>query len=81
MVWGIVVLVVLSVASGGAKIVIEARREQRRERRYTAWQTMTTQLPPGSRLRALEPDGSTVVEIGVRPGSGRTHTRNSRGRR
>lgn len=84
MVWVLTVIgmtIVLAVLACGTKVLIEARRERRRERRYGAWARMSARLPHGSRLTSVEPDGHTLVEIGQPQAFSGENARVSRGRR
>lgn len=54
------VIIALAAMACGTKIALESRRE----RRHQSWSRTCGQLPQGSRLAGLEPDGWTIVEVG-----------------
>ncbi|MET9263741.1 hypothetical protein [Amycolatopsis sp. NPDC004079] len=64
----VVVVVILVVAMlCGTRVVIETRRDRRRERRDEERLKASSGLPRGSRLTAIDPDGCTLVEIDPLP--------------
>ncbi|MFD9895529.1 hypothetical protein ACFWY9_39815 [Amycolatopsis sp. NPDC059027] len=54
--------VLIALALLGTKVLVESRRERRRERRYALWARISDGLPEGGRLTGVEPDGRTLVE-------------------
>ena len=66
MVIGVVITVVAMLCS--TKIVIEYRRERRRELRDQQRMQASVTLPGGSKLAGVDADGTTIVEVGLHPG-------------
>ncbi|MDQ7809387.1 hypothetical protein Q5425_37155 [Amycolatopsis sp. A133] len=62
---GVVIVVVAMLC--GTKIVIENRRERRRESRENERMRTSAGLPGGSRFAGIDPDGVTIMEIGPSP--------------